>query len=122
MPSFAISFDEGYLPLAERLRLGPSASRVTVDGDRVTVKMGWAFRTRFRRSAIAGVSLDESNPDSRGVHGWSGRWLVNGAGAPLVAIDIDPPARAFIAGPPVLRLRRVTVSTDQPEELMAALR
>ena len=122
MPSFPISFDESYVRLADRLRLGPSVSRVTVDGDRVTVKMGWAFRARFNRSAIASVSLDDSTPDSRGAHGWHGRWLVNGAAAPLVAIDIHPPARAFIAGPPIMRLRRVTVSTDQPEQLMAALR
>jgi hypothetical protein len=122
LPSFPISFDEGYLPLADRLRLGPSVSRVTVKDDRVTVRMGWAFRATFKRSAVASVSLDETKPQSRGVHGWKGRWLVNGAGAPLVSIDIDPPARALIAGPPVLRLRRVTVSTDQPEELMAALR
>jgi hypothetical protein len=122
LPRFPISFDPAYTPLAERLRLGPSVSHVTVDGDRVIVKMGWAFRAAFKRSAIASVALDESSPASRGVHGWKGRWLVNGSAGPLVAVDIDPPARALIAGPPILRLRRVTVSTEQPEELMAALR
>ena len=120
MRSFPISFDGAYLPITKSLRFGPSVSHVTVEADHVTVKMGWAFSARFSRSSIVGVSVDESAPVSRGVHGARGQWLVNGAGSPLVAIDLEPPARARVAVVPV-QLRRVIVSTDQPEELMAAL-
>ena len=34
------------------------------------------------------------------MHRWRGRWLVNGAAGPLVAIEIDPPARARVLGFP----------------------
>jgi hypothetical protein len=55
---------------------------------------------------------------TRGVHGLAGRWLVNGSSRGLVAVTIEPPARAFVVGFPV-RLRVVTVSVEDPEGLIA---
>lgn len=55
-----------------------------------------------------------------GVHGWRGRWLVNGAARGLVTVEIDPPARARVLGVPV-RLRTLCVSVESPEELISAL-
>lgn len=116
-----ISFARWYRVLSWAVLIPPPLAHVTVTGDHVEVKMAWAFRARFGRSAISGVKLDESRPISRGAHGWRGRWLVNGKGWPLVAIDLDPPQRAYVLGVPI-RLRRVTVSVDQPDVLIGAFR
>ena len=75
--------------------------------------MGWAFSAELPRSSIrsarrAGTAI------SIGVHGWRGRWLVNGAAGPLVAVTIDPPAPARVLGVPI-RLRELTVSVDDPD-------
>ena len=55
-----------------------------------------------------------------GAHGWRGRWLVNGASSPIVAIRLRSPTRAWVAGYPV-RLREVLVSVADPDALIAAL-
>ena len=67
-----------------------------------------------------GASLDDGFVGGIGVHGWRGRWLVNGAANGLVAVEIDPPACARVLGVPV-RLRYVRVSVQDPDALVAAL-
>ena len=79
-----------FRPLLSALGMGPGFSRVELDGDTLRVRMGWAFRAAIpvdhdhRRSsparAVGGI----------GVHGWRGRWLVNGATTGLLAITVDP--------------------------------
>jgi hypothetical protein len=54
------------------------------------------------------------------VHGWAGRYLVNGSGRNLVSIGLDPPQRARVIGFPV-RVRELTVSVDDPAGLVEAL-
>ena len=58
---------------------------------------------------------------SVGVHGWRGRWLVNGASAPLVGIVLHDPVPARVLGFRI-HLREVIVSVDDPDGLVAALR
>lgn len=83
--------------------------------------MGWAFRAKFDRSRVAGTSLSGKRiPLTRGVHGWGGRWLVNGAGDGVVAIDFEPRQRAYVMGFPV-SLRQLQVSVEDPPALAAAL-
>ncbi len=55
-----------------------------------------------------------------GVHGWRGRWLVNGSSHGIVVLGIDPPARARTLGLPV-RLRELAVSLEDPVGFAAAL-
>ena len=55
-----------------------------------------------------------------GVHGWRGRWLVNGAATGLVAITVDPAVRAWAVGVPV-KLRELTLSLEDPDALVGAL-
>jgi hypothetical protein len=93
---------------------------VDVTDTDVVVHMGWWFAATFPRSSITGVVRRPGSVISRGVHGWSGRWLVNGAGAGLVVVTIDPPASARVTGVPV-RLRELTVSAQDPDQLVAAL-
>jgi hypothetical protein len=124
MPStairFPIRFDAAYRALSAVLRLSPSESYVDVDEYEVRVRMGWGFRTRFARSSVAAVTAYGRRPFSRGIHGWAGRWLVNGSGDGIVSIALDPPERGWVMGFPV-RLRTLLVSVEDPERVIASL-
>jgi hypothetical protein len=117
---FAIRFDAWYRALSSALLLPPSASYVEYRGDEVCVKMGWAFRVTFPPSAVASVSQLKRRPVSRGVHGAAGRWLVNGSGEGILAIDFEPVQRAYVLGIPV-RLRQLLVSVEEPDGLKRCL-
>ncbi|MBV9947990.1 MAG: hypothetical protein JOZ69_14140, partial [Myxococcales bacterium] len=75
---FPIRFDVWFRPLALMCLLPPAAAYVAVEGDEVKVRMAWAFRATFARSAVAHAARWSGWTPSRGVHGWAGRWLVNG--------------------------------------------
>ncbi len=70
---FPIRFDRWYETLSTALFLPPSGSYVEVNNEQVSVQMGWAFRSRFPRGAVASVVEMHDGPLSRGVHGFSGR-------------------------------------------------
>jgi len=118
---FPIRFDKWYGILSSALFLPPSGSFLEVDSDQVRVQMGWAFRSRFPKSAIAAVAKTDEHPLSRGVHGFAGRWLVNGSGQGILTIDLTPGQRGYVMGFPV-RLRQLMVSVSDPEVLAAVLR
>jgi hypothetical protein len=115
-----ISFDGWYRVLSSIVGLRPSASYLNVDTVQVEVRMGWAFRSRFPRSAVVSVSALDRRPVSRGVHGFAGRWLVNGSGGGVVAIQLNPRQRAYVLGIPV-RLKLLMVSVAEPSSLAVAL-
>lgn len=118
---FPIRFDSAYRALSSLLLLRPSDSFVEVEGDEVRVRMGWAFRARFPRSAVVSASDFGERPLSRGVHGFAGRWLVNGSGDGIVRVVLEPRQRAYVLGFPV-RLRELLVSVEAPADLRAALK
>lgn len=102
------------------LGLGKGSSYVIVAKDSVSVRMGWAFRAEIPRSSILGVHVRTERVLNRGVHGWRRRWLVNGSTEGLVSITLDPVGTARV-WPFTVRLKRLTVSVDEPHELVAAL-
>jgi hypothetical protein len=53
------------------------------------------------------------------VHGFRGRWLVNGSSKGVVELTIDPPVQAKIVGVSTT-LRTLLVSVTDPEALIAA--
>ena len=118
---FPISFDRWYGVFSSLLGLPPSTAYVELDGAQVEVRMGWAFRSRFPRSAVASTSTLDIRPLSRGVHGFGGRWLVNGSGQGILSIHLNPVQRAYLMGVPV-RLRELLVSVTEWPALAAALR
>jgi hypothetical protein len=117
---FPITFDPWYRLLSTVLGLPPSSAYVQVTGEEVEVRMGWAFRSRFRRSDVSSAGAADIRPLSRGVHGFGGRWLVNGAGRDILRIELRPPQRAYMMGLPV-RLRELLVSVGDVSVLAAAL-
>ena len=117
---FPIRFDRVYGMVSTALLLPPSSSYVELEGGEVRVRMGWAFRARFPRSAVASAARYPRRPLSRGVHGLAGRWLVNGSGDGILALELAPPQRAAVLGFPV-RLRTLLVGVEDPDGLAAAL-
>ena len=117
---FPIRFDEWYGLLSSALFLPPSGSYVEVDNEQVSVRMGWAFRARFPRAAVFSVVEIHNSPLSRGVHGFAGRWLVNGSGQGILKIDLTPGQRGYVMGFPV-RLRQLMVSVSDPVTLASVL-
>jgi hypothetical protein len=117
---FPISYSPGKGLILRSVGLARRWAYVEVGADVVKVRMGWAFRAAIARRAIRSARHRNNVMLTAGVHGWRGRWLVNGAKGAIVAITIDPPARAYVLGFPI-RLREVWVSVDDPAELVAAL-
>ena len=88
---FAISYDSAWL--LTLVGMGPRSSGVEVDSDEIRVRMGPAFRLDIPRDSVRSVSRDPAlgGQATWGVHGLSGRWLVNGSADGLVELAIDPP-------------------------------
>ena len=115
-----IRFENWYKALSSAMGLPPSSSYVEVSDDSVHVRMGWAFRATFPKAAVASTQSGPLRPISRGVHGFAGRWLVNGSGEGILTIALDPVQRCHVLGLP-LSLRQLMVSVDDPTALAALL-
>jgi hypothetical protein len=121
MTRFTLRYDPPFTPLAAVLGMGPRASRVDIASDAVEVRMGWAFRARIPLTAVrAATPGTHSLLAGWGVHGWAGRWFVNGSARGIVRLDIDPPVRARAVGLPI-RLTTLHVSVEDPDGFLAAL-
>jgi hypothetical protein len=102
------------------LGLTPGSSWVEVGDRSLRVRMGWAFRLDTPIEHVRKASPQEGRVWSWGVHGWRGRWLVNGSSSGIVRIDLAPPARAYV-GPLPVGVRELLVSVVDPNGLVAAL-
>ena len=107
-------------PLFVLTGLTPSRSYLEVGPEVVRVRMGWSFSADVPRASIRAAHRLRDKRWSIGVHGWRGRWLVNGARGPLVALELAPPTRARVLGIRV-RLQELIVSVNEPDALIAVL-
>lgn len=119
-PRFPVTFDSWYRVLSTVLGLPPSSAYVQLTGDDVEVRMGWAFRSRFPRSAVSSASALDIRPISRGVHGFGGRWLVNGSARGILRVELSPAQRGYVMGIPI-RLRELLLSVGDVSAVAAAL-
>jgi hypothetical protein len=94
-------------------------SYIKIDRDEVSVRMGWAFRTKFPRSDVTDVA-NHRPVISVGAHGWKGRWLVNGAHRPIAMIRLAQPVRGRVVGFPVT-VREIWVSVENRDVLRELL-
>jgi hypothetical protein len=117
---FPLRFDRWYGVLSRTLFLPPESSYVEVDERQVSVRMSWAFRSSFPLSAVVAVDALNYRPLSRGVHGFAGRWLVNGSGDGILTITLEPLQKGYVMGFPI-GLRQLMVSVAEPEALAVAL-
>ena len=98
----------------------PAESFVEVSPTGMRVRMAWGFTLDADRAAVRAAEPDHDPVRGWGVHGWRGRWLVNGSSSGLVRISFDPPAPARTLVFP-LRVHTLRVSVQDPEGLLAAL-
>ena len=70
---------------------GPEHSGIAVSDADLAIKMGRSFDGRAPRTSVTSARALTDTVISRGVHGWRGDWLVNGAGAGLVELRFEPP-------------------------------
>jgi hypothetical protein len=117
---FAISYDRLGRSVMAPMLLGPGRTTLQLDDHELRVHMGWGFDATVPRAQITGAAMRPRGTANRGVHGWRGRWMVNGAGKGLVTITIDPPVRARMMGLPIT-LRELIISVDSPTALITAL-
>jgi hypothetical protein len=120
MARFPIAYSTSMRILLGSLGLGRSTAWMEVDDASVEVRMGWAFRARFARSAVRAAELSDRPVISQGVHGRNGRWLVNGTTQGVVRIDLAPEQQARAIGRRV-RLSSLELSVDDPDGLARAL-
>jgi hypothetical protein len=92
---------------------------IEIDGDTIRVRMSWAFRARFTRGDISAV-VPNKGVVSIGVHGWKGRWLVNGSHRPIARITFALPTHARVLGVRVT-VRELLVSVDDVAQLRRLL-
>jgi hypothetical protein len=93
---------------------------VEVTDSTLEVRMSWAFHASVPLATVSSVAAYDKRVWAWGVHGWRGRWLVNGSSSGLVRITFDPVQRARMAGFP-LRLRELCVSVEDRAGLLARL-
>lgn len=115
-----IAFDSLYALLSNALLLSPADSFVEVAEQEIRVRMGWAFHARIPRSSIVSAKKSPTRPISRGVHGFGGRWLVNGSADGLVTLALAKGQRGYVMGFPV-GLSELMVSLKDPAALLEAL-
>ena len=98
-----------------------ASSYLEVGPEHVEVRMGPWFRARFDRAQVVSAA-DAPHPKilGWGVHGWGGRWLVNGSSSGIVRIELAPTARARVIGVRV-GLRELLVSVEDPAGLQRTL-
>ena len=90
------------------------------DDGQVKVKMGPSFSATFPLASITSCRRQGYVWWAYGVHGWRGRWIVNGSGHNMVSVKIDPPVKARVLGFPT-KLDDLWVSLEEPERFCAAV-
>ena len=117
---FELRYDRWMLPFTVPLGNGPKKSVVRIDDGALHVQMGWGFEAEVPLTSITSASHWTGRVTAAwGVHGWRGRYLVNGSSHGIVELLIDPPVPARVAGVPV-KLRDLAVSVSEPDALIAA--
>ncbi len=115
-----IRYDKWMLPLSVPFGLGPKHSAVEVRDGALHVSMGWGFAAEIPLGSVVTAGRWEGRITGWGVHGFRGRWLVNGSSHGVVALTIDPPVKAKVVGVPVT-LRELAVSVTDPDALIEAI-
>lgn len=114
-----LRYESWFLPLATPLGLGPTRSEVTIANGSLHVAMGWGFSADIPLASITAAKRSTDRVLGWGVHGWRGRWLVNGSSNGIVELTIDPPVQAKVVGVST-NLRTLRISVTDPDALIAA--
>ena len=94
---------------------------VSIANSTLHVSMGWGFSADIPLSSVTAAGPKDDRVNAWGVHGWRGRWLVNGSSKGMVELTIDPAVKARVISVPVT-LSTLWVSVTDPDALVAACR
>jgi len=109
-------------PLLTATGMPPSRAYLEIGDVDLHVHMSWAFSAKVPLASITNVEALSGKKASIGVHGWNGKWLVNGQQDQLVRIDIDPAAAIKAkVGPVPVKLTELTVSVTEPDAFVTTL-
>lgn len=117
---FAMRYSWSSRVLFGVMGMGPRASAVEVADGHLRVRMGWAFAADIPVAQVRSAVQRTRPVLDCGVHGWRGRWNVNGVFTGLVEIHIEPAVQAHVLRFPV-RLRELRIGVDDPTTLIALL-
>lgn len=118
---FPIRF--GYLrSLFSLLGCGPSRSEVVLEHGELLVRMGWMFSMRMPVDSVRRAKHGEARWWlGIGVHGLFGLWQINGALGSVVTLELEPPVRAKLLSVVPVKVRRLHVSVEDPDAVIAAV-
>ncbi len=118
---FQFSYAPGVRWILSLLGSGPASARVTVEPTQVRIRFGWSFQMTFARDAVIGAGhAQKPFGAGMGVHGWKGRWVINGSNADIVRLTFRQPERARVIGFPV-KPREIFLSLEDPDGFLAAI-
>jgi len=101
---------------------GPSRSEVSLEDSELHVRMGWMFSMRAPVDSIRHTTHSKARWWlGIGVHGLFGHWQINGALGSVATLDIAPPARAKLLTVIPVKVRRLHVSVEDPDAMIAAV-
>jgi len=101
--------------------LGRRHADVRLTSTDLLVRMGWAFEARIPRTSIRTATHHRDVWWAIGVHtDFHGSWLVNGSATGIVALAIDPPARAFGVLLPV-KVTNLGLGLQDPDGFLRSL-
>ena len=121
--TFELSFNRFVRIVMTPLLTGPRHCRVVLTADRLKVKIGlgaWAFAATVPRTSVTSAERVSGPVLGWGAHGWRGQWLINGSSKGLVRVTIDPAGRGRCLIVPI-KVKRLTLSLEEPDEFIAAL-
>ena len=116
---YPIRVDPAFRSLFAVLGAGARHDFVELGDVVVHVQLGWMFRARILRTAVASVQHHPGMFGGWGAHGWRGRWLVNGSSAGIVQLDLEPHQRAWLLGVWPITLRVLYVSLVDPDGFLS---
>ena len=120
--TFAFSYSKFSRVLLGILGTGPAFSNVTVSDVNVRVRMGWAFSATIPRAQIVSATPDRKPAlMGYGVHGWRGKWAVNGSDDGIVKLTISPEIHARTVGIFAITLRELYLSLEDADGFLASL-
>ena len=118
---FRFSYGPFSRQMLSLLANGPSFSRVSVNAERIEIRFGWSFQMSIPRSEIASaVRSKKPFGAGFGVHGWRGRWVINGSNDGIVQLTFRQPQQARVVGFPV-KPREIFLSLEDPDGFLVAI-
>jgi hypothetical protein len=102
-------------------RLASFGSSPNVEVDDTAVRLRAGLHVDIPRSSIVSATVGRARfVDGVGIHGWGGRWVVNGRMGYVAVLRVQPATQGHLYGVPV-RIRELLVAVADPAALVREL-